>query len=78
MRKASPAASFGLVVDTQSPQQPIITFITNDAPGNLSSVEHLVLTNDSTPTINGTGNLGSAVHLYHNGAQIANIIVGNP
>ncbi|EBZ7177030.1 hypothetical protein EFQ10_25395, partial [Salmonella enterica subsp. enterica serovar Heidelberg] len=74
---ASPAASFDLVVDTQSPQQPVITFITDDAPGILGSVAHLGLTNDSTPTINGTGEPGSTVHLYQNGARIADIIVGN-
>ncbi|EEU6440336.1 BapA prefix-like domain-containing protein [Salmonella enterica] len=74
---ASPAASFDLVVDTQSPQQPVITFITDDAPGIVGSVTHLGLTNDSTPTINGTGEPGSTVHLYQNGARIANIIVGN-
>ncbi|EHO5905794.1 BapA prefix-like domain-containing protein [Salmonella enterica] len=74
---ASQAASFDLVVDTQSPQQPVITFITDDAPGILGSVAHLGLTNDSTPTINGTGEPGSTVHLYQNGARIADIIVGN-
>ncbi|EHK4162741.1 BapA prefix-like domain-containing protein [Salmonella enterica] len=74
---ASPAASFDLVVDTQSPQQPIITVITDDAPGIVGSVTHLGLTNDSTPTINGTGEPGSTVHLYQNGARIADIIVGN-
>ncbi|EHS6689815.1 BapA prefix-like domain-containing protein [Salmonella enterica] len=74
---ASPAESFDLVVDTQSPQQPVITFITDDAPGILGSVAHLGLTNDSTPTINGTGEPGSTVHLYQNGARIADIIVGN-
>lgn len=74
---ASPAASFDLVVDTQSPQQPVITFITDDAPGIVGSVTHLGLTNDSTPTINGTGEPGSTVHLYQNGARIADIIVGN-
>lgn len=74
---ASPAASFDLVVDTQSPQQPVITFITDDTPGILGSVAHLGLTNDSTPTINGTGEPGSTVHLYQNGARIADIIVGN-
>lgn len=65
------------MVDTQSPQQPVITFITDDAPGILGSVAHLGLTNDSTPTINGTGEPGSTVHLYQNGARIADIIVGN-
>lgn len=74
---ASPAASFDLVVDTHSPQQPVIIFITDDAPGILGSVAHLGLTNDSTPTINGTGEPGSTVHLYQNGARIADIIVGN-
>lgn len=74
---ASQAASFDLVVDTQSPQQPVITFITDDAPGILGSVAHLGLTNDSTPMINGTGEPGSTVHLYQNGARIADIIVGN-
>lgn len=74
---ASPAASFDLVVDTQSPQQPVITFITDDAPGMLGSIAHLGLTNDNTPTINGTGEPGSTVHLYQNGARIADIIVGN-
>ncbi|MGS9184081.1 Ig-like domain-containing protein, partial [Salmonella enterica subsp. enterica serovar Infantis] len=46
---ASQSASFDLVVDTQSPPQPVITFMTDDAPGFLGSVAHLGLTNDSTP-----------------------------
>ncbi|EDN8437435.1 BapA prefix-like domain-containing protein [Salmonella enterica subsp. enterica] len=68
------SVSFTIDIDTQPP---VITFITDDAPGILGSVAHLGLTNDSTPTINGTGEPGSTVHLYQNGARIADIIVGN-
>lgn len=74
---ASQAASFDLVVDTQPPLQPTIAFITDDAPGIIGTVAHLGLTNDNTPTLNGTGEPGSTVHLYQNGARIADIIVGN-
>ncbi|MDN8552380.1 Ig-like domain-containing protein [Citrobacter werkmanii] len=72
---ASPATAFELIVDTQSPQMPAITHVTDDKPGIVGSIANNGLTNDNTPTINGTGEPGSIVHLMRDGQLIADITV---
>ncbi|POT56297.1 Ig-like domain repeat protein [Citrobacter amalonaticus] len=74
---ASPAAAFELVVDTQSPQMPAITHVTDDMPAIVGSVANNGLTNDSTPTLNGTGEPGSIVHLMRDGQPVVDITVDN-
>lgn len=74
---ASPATLFELIVDTQPPQMPVITHVTDDKPGIVGSVANNGLTNDNTPTINGTGEPGSLVHLMRDGQLIADITVDN-
>ncbi|MDX6020939.1 Ig-like domain-containing protein [Scandinavium sp. V105_16] len=72
---SSSSAPFNVLVDTVAPQVPAITLVNDDAPGILGPVANTGLTNDSTPTISGTGQPGSVVHLFDNGGFVADITV---
>jgi large repetitive protein len=71
----STSAPFNILVDTVAPQVPAITLVNDDAPGIIGPVANGGLTNDSTPTVSGTGQPGSIVHLFDNGQFVANITV---
>lgn len=60
------------------PGEPTITGVTNDHPDapNGGSVGNNKPTNDNTPTIQGTGQAGTTVHIYDNGTQIGTVVVG--
>ncbi len=72
---ASSSAPFNILVDTVAPQVPAITLVNDDAPGILGPIANTGLTNDSTPTISGTGQPGSIVHLFDNGLLLASVTV---
>ena len=73
----SSSAPWNILVDTVPPQVPAITLVNDDAPGVLGPVANGGLTNDSTPTVSGTGEPGSIVHLFDNGVLINSQIIGN-
>ncbi|ENM1057953.1 BapA/Bap/LapF family large adhesin [Enterobacter hormaechei] len=50
--------------DITAAQTPVITGVVDDAPGVTGPVSQNGLTNDSTPTINGTGEPGTTITLY--------------
>lgn len=60
------------------PGEPGITGITNDHPNapNGGNVGNNKATNDNTPTLQGTGQAGTTVHIYDNGVQIGTVVVG--
>ncbi len=60
------------------PDEPGITGITNDHPNapNGGNIGNNSPTNDNTPTLNGTGQAGTTVHIYDNGVQIGTVVVG--
>ncbi|TDN58408.1 BapA/Bap/LapF family large adhesin [Scandinavium goeteborgense] len=72
---SSSSAPFNILVDTLAPQVPAITLVNDDAAGILGPVANGGLTNDSTPTVSGTAQPGSIVHLFDNGEFVANIAV---
>ncbi|MGU3525153.1 BapA/Bap/LapF family large adhesin [Enterobacteriaceae bacterium C23F] len=72
----SSSAPWNIVVDTVAPQLPAITLVNDDAPGLLGAIAKGGLTNDSTPTVSGTAQPGSTVHLFDNGAHVTDITVG--
>ncbi|MFJ3458459.1 BapA/Bap/LapF family large adhesin [Scandinavium goeteborgense] len=72
---SSSSAPFNILVDTLAPQVPAITLVNDDAAGILGPVANGGLTNDSTPTVSGTAQPGSIVHLFDNGEFVANITV---
>jgi VCBS repeat-containing protein len=60
------------------PGEPGITGLTNDhvnAP-NGGNIGNNSPTNDNTPTLQGTGQAGTTVHIYDNGVQIGTVVVG--
>lgn len=63
----SPAASFSLTVDSIAPLAPAITLVSDDVGTITGSVPNNGVTNDTTPTIQGTGEPGSTVTLTLDG-----------
>lgn len=60
------------------PGEPGITGLTNDHPNapNGGNIGNNSPTNDNTPTLQGTGQAGTTVHIYDNGVQIGTVVVG--
>ncbi|MCS3602961.1 VCBS repeat-containing protein [Buttiauxella sp. BIGb0471] len=63
----SPAASFSLTVDSIAPLAPAITLVSDDVGTITGSVPNNGVTNDTTPTLQGTGEPGSTVTLTLDG-----------
>lgn len=70
------SAPWSVVVDLTAPTVPTLDNVNDDVPGgvqgNLTSGQ---VTNDSTPTISGTGLAGSTIHIMNNGTQIGTATV---
>ncbi|WP_080460159.1 BapA/Bap/LapF family large adhesin, partial [Enterobacter cloacae] len=70
------SAPWSVVVDLTAPTVPTLDNVNDNAPGgvtgNLTSGQ---TTNDSTPTISGTGQAGSTIHIMNNGTQIGTAVV---
>ncbi|EDS3649694.1 TPA: BapA prefix-like domain-containing protein [Salmonella enterica subsp. enterica serovar Typhi] len=64
------SAPVGITVDLSAPAQPVITSATDDVPGMTGTLDNGALTNDSRPTLNGTGEAGATITLYENGTVI--------
>ncbi|MDK9359064.1 Ig-like domain-containing protein [Lelliottia sp. V106_10] len=68
--------SYTVIVDLTPPAVPVLTSVADDvqggAVGNLTSGQ---LTNDSTPTLTGTGVTGSTIHILNNGVEIGTAVV---
>ncbi|MEW5562070.1 BapA/Bap/LapF family large adhesin [Enterobacter asburiae] len=71
----STSAPWNILVDTVAPQLPAITLVNDDAPGILGAISNGGLTNDSTPTVSGTAQPGSTVHLFDNNVLVTSIVV---
>lgn len=71
----SSSAPWNILVDTVAPQVPAITLVNDDAPGILGAILNGGLTNDSTPTVSGTAQPGSTVHLFDNGVHVTDITI---
>ena len=68
--KGEPSPGYEIIVDTVAPSQPLIDGLyDNVAPqeGQIGIGGH---TNDTTPTLSGTGEAGSIIHIYDNGVEI--------
>ena len=70
------SVAWSVVVDLTAPTVPTLDTVNDNVPGgitgNLTSGQ---VTNDSTPTIGGTGQAGSTIHIMNNGTQIGTAIV---
>ena len=70
------SAPWSVEIDLTAPTVPTLDNVNDDVPGgvqgNLTSGQ---VTNDSTPTISGTGLAGSTIHIMNNGTQIGTTTV---
>lgn len=61
--------------DITAAQTPVITGVVDAEPGVTGSVSQNGLTNDNTPTVNGTGEPGTTITLYSGTTQIGTAVV---
>ncbi|HBU6132619.1 BapA/Bap/LapF family large adhesin [Enterobacter sp. 168J2] len=70
------SAPWSVVVDLTAPTVPTLDTVSDNVPGgvtgNLTSGQ---ATNDTTPTISGTGQAGSTIYIMNNGTQLGTAIV---
>lgn len=71
----SSAASWKIIVDSIAPTVPAITLINDDVGSITGNVANNGVTNDTTPTLSGTGEPGSLVTLYDNGLLMTSILI---
>ncbi|EEB7360543.1 BapA prefix-like domain-containing protein [Salmonella enterica subsp. enterica serovar Typhi] len=69
------SAPVGITVDLSAPAQPVITSTTDDVPGMTGTLDNGALTNDSRPTLNGTGEAGATIRILDNGVEIGSATV---
>lgn len=72
----SPAASWNIIVDSVPPQVPVLTLV-NDDVGTITGnvLNNGNVTNDTTPTLSGTGEPGTQVSIYDDGVLMATVTV---
>lgn len=69
------SAPVGITVDLSAPAQPVITSATDDVPGMTGTLDNGALTNDSRPTLNGTGEAGATIRILDNGVETGSATV---
>ncbi|MGB7800843.1 MAG: BapA/Bap/LapF family large adhesin [Buttiauxella sp.] len=70
-----PSAVFTLTVDTIVPVAPGIPTVTDDQTPGLGTIANGGSTNDTTPTISGTGTAGDTITILDNGAPLGTTTV---
>ncbi|MEH0014221.1 BapA/Bap/LapF family large adhesin [Citrobacter portucalensis] len=69
--------NYAITIDTTAPQAPTITSIIDDVAPDTGSLDKGQITNDSRPTLNGTGEPGATITLYDNGVAYATTTVNS-
>ncbi|EMF0720256.1 BapA prefix-like domain-containing protein [Citrobacter freundii] len=67
--------NYAITIDTTAPSAPTITSIIDDVSPGTGSLDKGQITNDSRPTLNGTGEAGATITLYDKGVAIATTTV---
>ena len=70
------AATYAVTVDTAAPAAPVITRVTDDVALTTGTVAPNGTTNDAAPTLAGTAEAGSTVHVY-DGATLLGTVTAN-
>ncbi|MCE0813785.1 BapA/Bap/LapF family large adhesin [Buttiauxella sp. S04-F03] len=70
-----PSAGFTLTVDSTVPATPGIPVVTDDQAPVLGNISNGGSTNDTTPTISGTGSVGDTITIRDNGSDIGTTTV---
>ncbi len=68
---ASDPTQFTMTVDTSPPSRPLIDRVVDDVDPHVGIVNRNEATNDTRPTIEGRGKIGSIVYVYDNGGSEA-------
>ena len=70
-----PSAAYPITVDTTAPAAPAITGVLDDQASITGNILSGGTTNDTKPTISGTGEPGTTVSVYSNGAPLGTALV---
>lgn len=69
--------NYAITIDSTAPLAPTITSIIDDISPGAGSLDKGQMTNDSRPTLNGTGEAGATITLYDKGVAIATTTVNS-
>ncbi len=69
--------SWSITVDSVVPAAPVITSVVDDVPGRTGPLDTGETTNDSRPTLNGTGEPGATISVRLDGVQIGTAVVSD-
>lgn len=69
--------SWSITVDSVVPVAPVITSVVDDVPGRTGPLDTGETTNDSHPTLNGTGEPGATISIRLDGVQIGTALVSS-
>lgn len=69
------SATWSITVDTSAPNAPVISQVIDDAAASTGNITSGQLTNDTTPTFNGTGEAGATINVMENGNIIGTALV---
>ena len=72
---SNPSNTYGLVIDTTAPNAPVITTVTDDVGAKKGEIANNGPTDDTTPTIVGTGNPGETIRVFDGGALLGTTVV---
>jgi hypothetical protein len=66
-----------VTIVTTPPAQPTLDTVYDNFPSGTGNLTNGQLTNDSSPTLNGTGVNGTTIHILDNGSPVGTAIVTN-
>lgn len=70
------SVAFTIVVDTTAPAAPILTAVTDDVPEGTGDLTSGQITNDTRPTLSGTGIAGDTITVYDGATPLGSVIIG--
>ncbi|WLH73168.1 Ig-like domain-containing protein [Pseudomonas fluorescens] len=76
-KKGEPSPEYEIIVDTVAPSRPLIDGIYDDVAPQEGQIGSGGRTNDTTPTLSGTGEAESIIHIYDNGVDIGSVQADN-
>ncbi|MGE8289124.1 MAG: Ig-like domain-containing protein, partial [Stenotrophomonas sp.] len=75
--ESAPTPPFTLTVDLSAPNKPVISSVEDDVGSVQGAIGQGKTTDDTTPTLKGTAEAGSTVHIYDNGSLLGSVVAGS-
>jgi hypothetical protein len=75
--ESAPTPPFSLIVDLSAPNKPVISSVEDDVGSVQGAIGQGNTTDDTTPTLKGTAEAGSTVHIYDNGSLLGSVVAGS-